>query len=1031
MKKIFFILIYSFWVFTVKAQEELRFRVTQNTAEGAGIEGVSVRVDGTGSAKSNNDGFGVFPNLKNSHKKTSGDKIRIDAILTGYKVINHFELSLHTLPKDRSLPVAIILARNAVYDNYIKQYFEAITNTSLSRNYEKQELDLRKQIDNWSSQYQKLNENAILERKQLWQKIDSLQAKIDVLAKQKEDQHTKADLIASILATASENTEDSMLAEAFLLFKDGKFEEAQKVLEEKTIDKEKIEYEKEAKISEILKTSSERKRSNYISKCLLKAQLFELSNQNNEAIAWYEKSYKADSTYTKTLCNYALFLREINFPKKPAILYEKAFLLSTDLREKGSILNNLGLFYNLNNEKLKARDCFLEALKYRRQLNQKNDSLYVFELSRTLNNLGNFYSYNQDNKKAEDSYLEALKYLRQLSHKNESQYLDDLANILNNLGVFYLDNQEKQKAEECFLVALKYSRQLSQTGESQYLLRLAQLLNNLGFFYKTNQEKQKAEECYLEALRYFREFSKKNEAKYLPYLASTLNNMGDLYLVNQEMQKAEDNYLEALKLRKQLFQMNDAQFLSDLTSTLNSLGNLYSKNQEKQKAEDSYLETLKYCRQLSQKNEAKFLPELVKILNNLGVFYKDNQEKQKAEDSYLEALKYCRQLSQKNESQILPSLATILTNLGVFYKDNQEKQKAEDSYLEALKYDRQLSQKNESQFLPHLATTLNSLGNFYKDTREKQKAEDSYLEALKYCRQLSQKNESQFLPELAKNLNNLGIFYKDNQEKRKAEDSFLESLKYSRQLNQRNEAENSPLLAAILNNLGNFYYLDNHEKQKAEDSYLEALKYYRQLSQKNETQYLPDLAHTLENLGIFYLDNQEMQKAEYNYLESLWSYQKLAVSFSNSIFWGKGSSIVYVLPRIIDLDSNYINKLKIQKSIINFHEAYPLQWTSILTSAYGRGAWYALMAKEFKQAEDFAQKGLSKDPTQTWIFSNLAPALLLQNRWEEAKKIYVEKQNLPRGDKTMREVFLGDLEDLEKEGITHSDFEKVRSLLKK
>jgi tetratricopeptide (TPR) repeat protein len=847
MKKATFFLLYFIWTFTTKAQDELRFHVTQNTAEGAGIKGVSVRVDSIGNATTDDNGIAKYPNLKSSHRKVTGEKVRIDAFLNGYKPVNSFDLVSYKLGKNRSDSVHIFLAKNSEHKEVILKYFQKITNISLSRDFEKKELELEKQIKNWSDKYKKLNENALEESKQLWIRIDSLNSQLEVLAQQKEKQQTQADLIANILASVSENIEDPMLPEAFLLFKEGKFEEAQKVLDEKTIDKEKIEYEKEEKLSEILKASSARKKENYISKCLLKAQLFELTNQNSEVISWYEKAYQADSTKFNTLFSYAEFLQKINYPTKSSQLYEKALLFSKDLDDKAKILNNLGVFYQENQEK----------------------------------------------QKAEVSYLEALKYRRQLSQKNEAKYLLDLANTLNNLGNFYRDNQEKQKAEVSFLEALKYYRQLSQ----------------------------------------------KNEAQYLPYLAITLNN----------------------------------------------LGVFYKDNQEKQKAEDSYLEALKYRRQLSQKYESQYLPDLASTLNNLGVFYSENQEKQKAEVSFLEALKYYRQLSQKNEAQYLPYLANTLNNLGVFYKDNQEKQKAEDSHLEALKYRRQLSQKNESQYLPDLASTLNNLGSFYKDNQEKQKAEDSYLEALKYRRQLSQKKESQYLPYLANTLNNLGFFYQYNQ-----------------------------------------------EKQKAEVSYLEALKYFRQLSQKNEAQYLPDLAQTQIDIGVFYITGvKQLVFGEGLLIEGLQNYQKLAIRFSNPIFWQKGVKIINFLPNLRDFDSIYTNKLKIQKSIINFYEVYPVKSDSTLSSAYGSGAWYALMAKEFKQAEDFAQKGLSKDPTQTWIFSNLAPALLLQNRWEEAKKIYVEKQNLPRGDKTMREVFLADLADLEKEGITNPYFEKVRALLKK
>ncbi len=68
----------------------------------------------------------------------------------------------------------------------------------------------------------------------------------------------------------------------------------------------------------------------------------------------------------------------------------------------------------------------------------------------------------------------------------------------------------------------------------------------------------------------------------------------------------------------------------------------------------------------------------------------------------------------------------------------------------------------------------------------------------------------------------------------------------------------------------------------------------------------------------------------------------------------------------------------------------------------------------------------------SWINTNLAHALLFQGKFEEAKAIYQQYKNQPypqEPGKTFGELFLKDLDELEKAGITHPDVAKIRKVL--
>ena len=61
--------------------------------------------------------------------------------------------------------------------------------------------------------------------------------------------------------------------------------------------------------------------------------------------------------------------------------------------------------------------------------------------------------------------------------------------------------------------------------------------------------------------------------------------------------------------------------------------------------------------------------------------------------------------------------------------------------------------------------------------------------------------------------------------------------------------------------------------------------------------------------------------------------------------------------------------------------------------------------------------------------ANLAVSLLLQNKFEAAKKIYVSLKDKSFEGKTFVSIFLDDIAQLEKAGINHLDFEKIKTVL--
>jgi len=105
-----------------------------------------------------------------------------------------------------------------------------------------------------------------------------------------------------------------------------------------------------------------------------------------------------------------------------------------------------------------------------------------------------------------------------------------------------------------------------------------------------------------------------------------------------------------------------------------------------------------------------------------------------------------------------------------------------------------------------------------------------------------------------------------------------------------------------------------------------------------------------------------------------------------------------------------------------------------ISQRYGSLSWHYLFTKEYSKSEQSARRALELDHTQTWVKTNLAHALLFQNRFSEAEKIYKElSQTIYTNNETFTKTLFEDFDTLEKEGVIppkfSSDVGKIRKML--
>ncbi len=102
---------------------------------------------------------------------------------------------------------------------------------------------------------------------------------------------------------------------------------------------------------------------------------------------------------------------------------------------------------------------------------------------------------------------------------------------------------------------------------------------------------------------------------------------------------------------------------------------------------------------------------------------------------------------------------------------------------------------------------------------------------------------------------------------------------------------------------------------------------------------------------------------------------------------------------------------------------------SIAAEMCGRLAWLQLKNNQPVAAEKSSLRGVDLDSSIAWIKTNLAHALLLNGKTDQAMTLYAAEKNTVIGDgRTFGQASLDDFTEFEKAGITHPDVEKVRAL---
>ncbi|MEI9944287.1 MAG: tetratricopeptide repeat protein [Chitinophagaceae bacterium] len=495
-----------------------------------------------------------------------------------------------------------------------------------------------------------------------------------------------------------------------------------------------------------------------------------------------------------------------------------------------------------------------------------------------------------------------------------------------------------------------------------------------------------------------------------------------------------------------------------LASALNFLGVEYHSNNNYAAAEDALSASLEIRRRQAKNYPNFFEPGIAETQNNLGTLYADKKIYPAAEAAFLEALDIRKRLSKTDSLKYEYEIAMVQTNLGNFYALKKNYPAAESAYLEALAKYKKSAEANPASFETYVAIAQNNLGIIYVATKNFRAAKAAYLQALDIRRRAAKTNPAAYEADVASTQNNLGLFYSTIQDYSAAETAYMEALKIRQQLSKNNPDTYEIEVARTKNNLGNLY-TDEKKYPSANTAYLEALTIYKKKVAAGADEYSSALCRIILLMAVLEKEHGQLNNQAFiaNHLALARSilisriefpekddYLYLLQNLENTFYIGKKLIPINELKQKIDEAADNGVKITLSQQLIrNYQSLIDSGYTQLageLGSSYGNLAWYLLFEKKFADAERSAREALEPrtfkknvdyDISINWVNTNLALALLFQGKYAEAEKIYLSFKDRPNGKGTYKDTFLGDIDEMEKAGITHKDVKKIRELLKK
>jgi hypothetical protein len=467
---------------------------------------------------------------------------------------------------------------------------------------------------------------------------------------------------------------------------------------------------------------------------------------------------------------------------------------------------------------------------------------------------------------------------------------------------------------------------------------------------------------------------------------ATIDNLAWLDRLQYRYGQAEQRMEEALAIFRRLAKADPQNYRSEVAAVLTHLANTRLQMRKYQEAEDNAREALAIQRESMAADPNTGGVLVARSLRSLALIHSSMGQLAEAVAELSEALTIYRTQSNVNTRSNRVELASALNELGCTQMNaaQPDYQSAERFLIENLEICRELAAANPDAYREKYAIALANLGQAQSLLQHDEASETSWKEAIAIFRVLSRDNPLSYNHPLATFLEGLCLFYFNRRQYEQAERVGSEVLAIRRELVAANPEVFTYFFTATLHVLASIYWADT-KRDTADALNAECLTLMRTLVVQDSATYLPGLANMLQLIA--------------------WDQRAERIS----------QAIAYTSEAI---------------GIFQLLQARNANFSGSLSTCCRRMARYMILTRQFAEAETYARMDIGYGANQRKARKNLAHSFLYQGRYEEARAMYAELKDEAWDEKeTYGGVFLDDLNEFERAGITHPDVAKIRALL--
>lgn len=681
----------------------------------------------------------------------------------------------------------------------------------------------------------------------------------------------------------------------------------------------------------------------------------------------------------------------------------------------------------------------IEKVKYEEQVEEEREK----EIEEEKRELEEVKAGTEKEKEdiAEDCMMLRERFMLELKVDSAAYYVEQLVNLdttnimyLGRAGIFYQTICYYDKAEDYYLRALNICRKSNENN----VYALMALQTNLGTLYQFTHRFLEAEQLFkangeiIERVGGKIHSIENNEVIFDEYLC--LSNLAGLYTAKKQYAEAEEVWLKAIEiLRKDTTGYSVQEIQRKKATTLFALGSTYYYNNKIEKGDSSFLEAVKIFQNLAI-HDTSCYSELGGTLLFWAMCKLGQNDYDQSELLYLEALEAHSKSSSENKDF---DKAQVWWGLASLYRHMKRPEESEKLFKDAIIIYKRYAQAIPQSYNHLLSRLIKEFSILYKEMGRIEECESLLLEDLEIDLWLVKMNPNEYNPQLAFLYNEIGKLKVMKKEYQEAIPFFEKALCMRRLLAQEDSTSYTTEAIETMSHLANLYttiadsYYNNQHIVDSEKWYLKAIETQKLLAIEIPEIAEPIMATTIEHLAIIYWNLQRFQDAETMYDMLLELERKL--SHLNSDYNLYYINLLYKLSQLYPKISNYKASYKIYKEWLPIIKQQYVDNPTLMFKEYaeclGRQSFYAIINKQFVEAEQLAHEGLLVDSTQHWISGNMASALLFQGKYSQAKEIYIQYKP------ELKEDFQKDFElfiqfDVIPNG-RKKEFDKIRELIKK